>query len=143
LISGSRDNTARQWDLKTGKEIEEAQGVCEESLSVWAVAVSRNGKWVATGGGDRERAKLEVCEVETGIVKTFKGHSWRITCIDISAEQHTELASGSWDTTARIWNLDTGKLVFKSESLVGAVRFSPDSKKLAVMSTRTRLEVWD
>jgi WD40 repeat protein len=43
--------------------------------------------------------------------------------------------------------LDTGKLVagpFKSEDYVGAVRFSPDSKKLAVKSRTSRcLEVWD
>ncbi|KIK31639.1 hypothetical protein CY34DRAFT_47167, partial [Suillus luteus UH-Slu-Lm8-n1] len=76
---------------------------------------------------------------------TFKGHSWRITCIDISAD-NTLLASGSWDTTARIWNLDTGKLVgpFKSEDWVGAVRFSPDSRKLAVKTYwGSSLEVWD
>jgi WD40 repeat protein len=79
-------------------------------------------------------------------VKTFKGDSNWITCIDISAD-NTRLASGSWDKTARIWNLDAGKLVagpFKSEDGVGTVRFSPDSKKLAVKSQSGRcLEVWD
>jgi WD40 repeat protein len=43
--------------------------------------------------------------------------------------------------------MDTGKLVagpMKSKDSVGAVRFSPDSKKLAVMSFWGRcLEVWD
>jgi WD40 repeat protein len=141
MISGSGDKTARQWDLKTGKEIEEARGVCEGN--VLAVAVSRNGRWVATGSG---RGELKACEVETGIVKTFKGHLDWINCIDISAD-NALLASGSWDTTARIWNLDTGKLVagpFQSEDWVGAVRFSPDSKKLAVVSYwGNYLEVWD
>jgi WD40 repeat protein len=132
MISGSLDKTARKWDLKTGKEIEEARDVCEES--VWAVAVSRNGRWVAgvTGG---DHGELKVCEVETGIVKTFKGHSRQITCIDIPAD-NTLLASGSFDKTVRIWNLDTGKLVapFRCEDWVGAVQFSPDLKKLAVRS---------
>ncbi|KIK38496.1 hypothetical protein CY34DRAFT_809293 [Suillus luteus UH-Slu-Lm8-n1] len=144
MISGSRDNTARQWDLKAGKEIEEARSDCEGS--VWAVAVSRNGRWVATGGGDDDCGELKACEVETGIVKTFKGHLDLINCIDISTD-NTQLASGSWDATARIWNLDTGKLVagpIKSENAVGAVRFSPDSKKLAVKSwAGLWLEVWD
>jgi WD40 repeat protein len=143
MISGSLDKTTRQWDLKAGKEIEEARGVCEGS--VCAVAVSRNGRWVATSG-DGERGELKACEVETGIVKTFKGHSNWITCIDISAD-NTRLASGSDNKTARIWNMDTGKLVagpFKSEDPVGAVRFSPDSKKLAVKSQSGEyLEVWD
>jgi WD40 repeat protein len=44
--------------------------------------------------------------------------------------------------------MDTGKLVagpFESDDEVGAVRFSPDSKKLAVESNANRkwLEVWD
>jgi WD40 repeat protein len=144
MISGSQDKTTRQWDVKAGKEIEEARGVCEGYVCV--VAVSRNGRWVATGGGDGSRGEVKVCEVETGIVKTFKGHSRAIFCIDISAD-NTRLASGSFDKTARIWNLDTGELVagpFKSEDYVGAIRFSPDSKKLAVKSWTCRcLEVWD
>ncbi|KAG2343548.1 WD40 repeat-like protein [Suillus weaverae] len=147
MISGSSDKTTRQWDLKAGKEIEEAWGVCEGM--VWAVAVSRDGRWVVTGGGDLN-GELKACEVETGIVKTFKGHSdeinCEIICIDISAD-NTLLASGSFDETARIWNLETGKLVagpFKSGGYVGAVRFSPDSKKLAVkLDLGTCLEVWD
>jgi WD40 repeat protein len=144
MISGCRGKTARRWDLKAGKEIEEARSVCEGE--VWAVAVSRNGRWIVTGGGDWNSAELKACEVETGITKTFKGHSGVITCIDISVD-NTQLASGSWDKTARIWNMDTGKLVagpFKSENWVGAVRFSPDSKKLAVKSDTGRcLEVWN
>ncbi|KAG1760174.1 WD40-repeat-containing domain protein [Suillus occidentalis] len=141
MISGSLDKTARQWDLEVGKEIEEARSDWEGR--VLAVAVSRNGRWVATGGDDKE---LKVCEVETGIVKTFKGHSQAISCIDISAD-NAWLASGSFDFTTRIWNLDTGKLVagpFKSIGPMGAVRFSPDSRKLAVkLNWGTCLEIWD
>jgi WD40 repeat protein len=42
MISGSWDRTTRQWDVKAGKEIEEARGVCEEKVQT--VAVSRNGR---------------------------------------------------------------------------------------------------
>ncbi|KAG2339335.1 WD40 repeat-like protein [Suillus weaverae] len=141
LISGSWDKTGRQWDLKAGKEIEEARDVCEKE--VYAVAVSRNGRWIVSAGG---RPELKACEIEKGIVRKFEGHSWLITCIDISADS-TLLASGAKDFTARIWSLDTAKLVagpFESLDLVGAVRFSTGSKKLAVQShAGTCLEVWD
>ncbi|KAJ8591232.1 WD40 repeat-like protein [Rhizopogon salebrosus TDB-379] len=144
MISGSGDKTTRQWDMQTGKEIEKARDVCE--WDVRAVAVSRNSQWVITTGGDREHAELKVCEVETGIMKTFKGHSKEINCIDICADS-TLFASGSDDCTTRIWNLDTGKLVagpFESPDFVGAVRFSRDSKKLAVNSDVGKcLEVWN
>ncbi|KAG1857431.1 WD40-repeat-containing domain protein [Suillus subluteus] len=127
MISGSADKTTRQ-------------------LEVEAVAVSRDGRWVVTGGGDPSSGELKAWKVDTGIVKKFEGHSQKICCIDISAG-NTLLASGSSDETARIWNLKTGKLVarpFKSIGRVGAARFSPDSKKLAVkLDFGTCLEVWD
>ncbi|KAG2122221.1 WD40-repeat-containing domain protein [Suillus clintonianus] len=144
MISGSRDKTARRWDMQKGKEIAEARDVCEEGI--YAVAVSRDGRYVSIGGGELDNGELKACEVETGIVKTFQGHSQRVTCIDISSDS-TLLASGSWDATARIWSLKTGELVagpFRSVDWVGVVRFSPDLKKLAVKSeARNCLEVWD
>ncbi|KAG2343592.1 WD40 repeat-like protein [Suillus weaverae] len=144
MISGSWDKTARQWDLQAGKEIEGARNVCERGI--WVVAVSKDGRWAITGGGGLGHGELKVIEVETGIVTEFESHSRGISCIDISADSKF-LASGSWDRTMRIWSLGTGKLVagpFESIDWVGAVRFSPDSKKLVVKSQAGKcLEVWD
>jgi WD40 repeat protein len=65
-----------------------------------------------TGGGYWNSAKLKVWEVEMGIVRKVQGHSQRISCIDIYiSEDNTLLVSGSWDSTAQIWNLEMGKLV--------------------------------
>jgi WD40 repeat protein len=145
MISGSEDKTIRRWDLREGKEIKEAREVCEEGIS--AVGISRDGRWVVTAVG----GVLEVSEVETGIVRTFlDGFSW-IDCIDISADS-TLVAVGSIDSQVRIWSLDTGKLVAGSFKIsyggdrdyLGALRFSEDSKKLAVISYWGKwLQVWD
>jgi WD40 repeat protein len=144
MISGSYDKTTRQWNMQTGKEFEKARDVCE--WNVTAVAVSGDGRWVITAGGDYQHGELKACEVETGIVKTFPGHSQEITCIDMCIDS-TLFASGSSDQTTRIWSLDTGKLVagpFESPDMVGAVRFSRDLKKLAVNSDVSKcLEVWN
>jgi WD40 repeat protein len=126
MVSVSFDRTARRW----GEEGEKARDVCEHGLH--AVAVSRDGRWVITAGGNSDHGELEACEVETGIVKKFQGHSETITCINISADC-TLLASGSWDSTVRTWSLNTGKLVagpIKSvlTTMLGAVRFSQNSK---------------
>ncbi|KAJ8584499.1 YVTN repeat-like/Quino protein amine dehydrogenase [Rhizopogon salebrosus TDB-379] len=146
IISGSADKTTRLWDLQAGKEIEEARVVGEQTVDV--VVVSSDGRWVVTGGlGGVHKVKAN--EVKAGSVKTFEGHSPGITCIDISMDRKL-LASGSWDDRIRIWSLDTGELVagpFHSVDFpgeVGAVRFSHDSRKLAVKSEfESRLEVWD
>jgi WD40 repeat protein len=150
MISGSGDKTVRKWDLHTGKEIDEARVVCEEEVN--AVAVSRDGRWLITGterdDNDPTNVELKGREIKTGIMKTFKGHSGRVTCIDISADSKL-LASGSVDGTARIWDLDTSKLVagpFRSLQAYwgGTVRFSQDSRKLVVKSCVGKcLEVWD
>ncbi|OAX34020.1 WD40 repeat-like protein [Rhizopogon vinicolor AM-OR11-026] len=142
MISASGNNAVRRWDLQAGKEIEKRK-VCKYEMG--AVAVSGDSRWVVTAGGDRLHGELKAWEVETGIIKTFHGHSENIICIDISADC-TLLASGSLDQTARIWSLDTGKPVagpFKATGM-GAIRFSPDSKKLAVNSWQADcLEVLD
>jgi WD40 repeat protein len=138
MISASGDKIVRLWDLEADKEIEEAQVVHEEG--VCAVAVSRDGHWIITAGGYSAfrncQGELKACEVDTGIVKTFDGHSYQVMCIDISLDSK-QLASGSWDGTARIWSLDTGELVagpFEHDDWISAVGFSQNLKKFAVRS---------
>jgi WD40 repeat protein len=142
MISGSRDKTIRRWDLRKGKEIEKVRQVYE---LVQAVGVSRDGRWVINAGGN----DMKVSEVETGIVRTFHEDDF-ICCIDISADS-TLLAGGSY-SEVRVWNLDTGELVAgpfdNGRNFPGALRFSEDSRKLAVLVSsydgkERRLQVWD
>ncbi|KAG2156407.1 hypothetical protein DEU56DRAFT_975973 [Suillus clintonianus] len=153
LISGSWDKTTRRWDLQVGKEIEEARDVYEHEVS--AVAVSNDARWVVTvvsrhGGPGNTLSwglNVKVRDVETG-TKHFErfSRSGKVSCIDISTD-NTLLANGMWDGSVQIRSLDTGKLVagpLRCDDYVGAIRFSPDSKKLAAMSHVGKcLEVWD
>jgi WD40 repeat protein len=154
MFSGSSDGTSRRWNLETCREIDEARDVYEQNI--WAVAVSRDGRWIVTGiaedrSGDHP-GEIKACNLETGVVKTFKGHSLpgqgMMMCIDISVDSKL-LASGAGDGF-RIWNLDTGQLLagpseFKTPRHhgVSAVRFSQDSTKLAVRAHGSGIEVWD
>lgn len=61
MISRSGDKTTRRWDLRAGKEIDEARGFYEPE--VLAVGVSKDARWVVTGGGDWNNAELNACEV--------------------------------------------------------------------------------
>ncbi|KAG1806485.1 WD40-repeat-containing domain protein [Suillus plorans] len=155
MVSASYDKTTRQWDLQTGKEIEEARHVCEQEMRT--MALSRDGRWVVTSSTvapDIKVEELEARDVETRIVKTFEGHFNWIRCIDVSADG-TLLVGGSWDDGVLIWSMETGKLVagpFRVRATnrsphppsIGVVRFSQDSKKFAISSdTGRRLEVWD
>ncbi|KAG2052695.1 WD40 repeat-like protein [Suillus hirtellus] len=140
MISGSLDKTIRRWDLREGKEIKEAREYFQ--YDVHGVGVSRDGRWVVTVVD----GVLKVCEVETGIVRTFHDGC---NCIDISV--NNLLAGVSYDGI-RIWSLDTSELVagpfrFSGKS-AGALGLSQDSRKLAATSfdwesKQSYLEVWD
>ncbi|KAG1849359.1 WD40-repeat-containing domain protein, partial [Suillus tomentosus] len=150
MISGSEDKTVRQWDLKAGKEIERARSVCEGD--VWAVAVSGDGRWVVAAGGDWNSTELKACEVETGIVKTFEGHSNQITCVDISADS-TLLATGAKDFTVRVWNLESWTLAKSWPTVLGdsfeghtgtieSLALSFDCTLLASASSDDTVKLW-
>ncbi|KAJ8585892.1 WD40 repeat-like protein, partial [Rhizopogon salebrosus TDB-379] len=132
------DKTTRRYDLRAGEEIEHMRDVCE--WAVYAVAVSRDGRWVITAGEE-----LKACEVETGMVKTFQGHPRGISCIDISKDSML-LASGSNDSTVRIWSLDTGRLVaapFEGHTeVIGGLAVSFGGALLASTSFDNTIKLW-
>jgi WD40 repeat protein len=142
MISRSRDKTIRRWDLREGKEIKEAREVCDNYHSGEAV-VSRDGRWVVTADW-----RIKICNIETGNVKTQSRDSCWISCMDISPDG-TLVAAGTQFGRACVWSLDTGKIVAGplecSDDYVGALRFSEDSRKLAVISRWgiQSLRVWD
>ena len=160
IISVCSDQTIRQWDLQAGREIEQVRHLHEGKP--YRAETSRDGRWVMTFGRDGEYTKVKAYEVETGIVKTVTFQDSRlidINSFDISADGKVLACVSLF--IVRIWGMDTGKLVaqlgpFKSREglqhpltfgdpcYVGGVRFSPDSKKVAVESNaRACLEVWD
>jgi len=75
-------------------------------------------------------------------VQTFQGHSELVRSVTISPDSQI-LASSSPDKTIKLWNLETGALLYTLEghsSVVISVAFSPDGKTLASASN---LEVGD
>ena len=71
------------------------------------------------------------------------GHTSGIHSISLSADG-LFLASGSWDGTARIWDLGSLECVntFSGSSEVQAVSFSPSGSQLAVLDSGS-ISLWD
>jgi WD40 repeat protein len=82
MISGSVDKTARQWDLKEGKEIEEVRDVCEED--VWAHCRKRQ-IMSATDVAKTSRSVANPCEMFARFVVTVMSNDWsQFSCIRVS-----------------------------------------------------------
>lgn len=163
-----RDNVIKVWDLAAKKDTVSIKPPTIKGLGEYRGLVFADGKlFVGTGElikmskekeKDKDKAKEKDKErpFRFGEIKSFDantgkpgptliGHTLNIDALAISRDGK-ELASGSEDATAKIWNIATGKdtQTFKghTDSVTG-VAFSPDGKQLATTSLDRTLRVWD
>ncbi|CAE6541800.1 unnamed protein product [Rhizoctonia solani] len=101
VVSGSDDNTARLWDVKTGNTVLELVG---HSSNVAAVAFSPDGSCIASASFDNT---IRLWNSKTGqnLGQPLVGHSKRVRCLAFSPDG-TYLVSGSDDNSVRAWSLD-------------------------------------
>ena len=105
LVSGSDDNTARLWDVASGKELLSFEGHTDRVISV---KFFHNDLYLISGSEDNT-AKIWNCK--TGkLVFDLKGHTERIKAVNLSLDEKLAITS-SGDNTAKIWNTETGRLL--------------------------------
>ncbi len=78
-------------------------------------------------------------------VQTLPGHSSFVNSLAISPDGKT-LASGSWDQTIKIWNLETGEFIDTltgHSDRVNSVTISGDGKLLASGSSDETIKFWN
>jgi WD40 repeat protein/uncharacterized caspase-like protein len=139
LTGGTRDGFVRIWDVETGHETKSFQFVDEFNASSKSVALSPDGKSIATAhtetivmGDKPPRQIIELWNVMTGkVFLTLTGHTDSVSSLAFSPNG-TLLASGGEDKTIRFWSLTTGKMIrtLKDSGSVMAIAFSPDGKNL-------------
>ena len=120
----------RQWRQLTG-----------HSNSVWAVAFSPGGEFLATASVDKT-AKLWNLQGEELI--TFTGHSNSVWGVAFSPGGEF-LATASHDKTAKLWNLQGEELITFTGHSYGlrAVAFSPGGEFLATASGDKTAKLWN
>ena len=137
VLGGS--NGIRRWQLKDGQEVGTQMG-----KNLYAISVSRDCKWIVCateeGGADVWDAEMQekVVDVEGG--KT-------VMTVDVSPDS-TMFATGTGlgDDTANVWSLTTGKRLvgpLKHTNFVTAVRFSPNSMRIATACWEGSIRVFD
>jgi F-box/WD-40 domain protein MET30 len=74
-------------------------------------------------------------------IKTFKGHENGVTCLQFD---HNVLATGSYDTTIKIWNIETGEVIRTLRGHTSTVRcLQFDDSKLISGSFDKTIKIWN
>jgi WD40 repeat protein len=144
----------------SGREEESTAGSAEELLRLagaryWVecVAVSPDGRWVATGSGQPLQAEegdpdfsVRIWDIQTGKeLRRFLGHSHWVMSVAFSPDGRRVL-SGSYDNSVRLWDLDTGNLLHRltgHTERVRSVAYSPDGRYALSGSYDKTMRLWD
>ncbi|KAG2066421.1 WD40 repeat-like protein, partial [Suillus decipiens] len=143
MVTGSYDRMLRLWDLKTGLVLRKMEG---HRSRVRALAISSNGNWIASGD---ESGVLIIWHGKTGepLKQAIKAHDGWIFSLDFSSDSRA-LASGSSDTTTKLWTCQTStwkqfgdpwKGHFKS---IHTISLNSSGTLLASASHDNRVRLW-
>ncbi|KAG0222484.1 chromatin associated protein [Mortierella sp. GBAus27b] len=109
LVSGSLDRTLKTWDLgRIGQDGGAQTNLCKSSSDghkdfVLSVAVTPDGKWVASGSKDRTVQFWDSNTMSAQLA--LQGHENSVISVTFSPAG-TYFATGSGDTRARVWSYE-------------------------------------
>ncbi|KAF9415811.1 hypothetical protein BGZ94_010389 [Podila epigama] len=134
IVSGSRDNTIKIWNLATGACLRTYKG---HSASV--LCLQYDDERIVSGGSD---SNIIVRDLQTGkIERWLQGHGDSV--LSLRLEKDT-VVSCSKDRTVKIWKISTGELVRTltgHRAAVNAVQFSPESSTETYLGGHQRIVV--
>jgi WD40 repeat protein len=139
LASGSRDNTIKLWDVKTGQELSTLTG---HGNSVFSVAINPQGNILASGSKDRT---IKLWDLQTNqVIRTWR-HKDAVRSV-VFSHDGSILASGSYDGTIKLWEVKSGRLLNTIDAHkdgVLTIAFTPDDQVIASGGREDLIKLWE
>ncbi len=137
VVSGSRDEAVRLWDVRTGRAVATLHG---HQDSVLALAALPDGR-VVSGSADKT---LRVWDVQTGrALATLRGHGAFVVALAVLPDGR--VISSSSAMTIRVWDVETGRTLATlkgHQGWVSALAVLPDGHIVSGSRDDT-MRVWD
>jgi len=139
MVTGSYDKTLCLWDLKDGTMLKKIEG---HHAGVQALAVSRNGKFIASGDVNGELIGWDGDSGEP-LTQIIKAHNSNIITADFSPDS-AAMATVSYDETMKLWRTDTWQIQHNINfgEAVECARYSPSGELLAI-ATQKYIQIWN
>jgi WD40 repeat protein len=147
LVSGSYDQTVKQWDLETGKLLESSY---DESGSIYAIAIHQQGKFIASGGGD---GSIKIWALGTGeMLCLLTGNIISVESVALSSSGEI-IAAGCVDGTIKLWYLkedlftsslevNPSLVILAHQGQVMSLVFSRDGQILYSSAVDGLIKIW-
>ncbi len=147
LAASAADGTVREWVRAESGGYQAAEGgpavivLGEGGGLLWAARYAPGGGVLTIGGND-----ARLWDPATGeVVRRFSPHG-AVASVDLSLDG-TRLVTGSWDRSAKVWDLETGKALARLDGVhrgfVNSVRYSPDGARVLTASNDGTARFWD
>jgi len=140
VVTASGDNSAKVWNVKTGKVI---MNLNNHSSHVFCAGFSPNSWLLVTVGGN----VAEVWNIPSGrLYKTLKGHTKIVHSARFNSSG-TRIVTTSEDGTVKIWDLASARVIrdiqITNKGWTYTAVFSPRGGSIAVGAHGGILGVWD
>jgi eukaryotic-like serine/threonine-protein kinase len=151
IASASIDKTVKVWSLTNGQAVFTLTPQLLSYYGERAVAWSPDGKYIVSGDDDHTVYLWDATNLsdtnKPRWIRQFLGHPGHMNYVQSVAwspdGQH--IASGSLDSTVKIWNVATGGLIFTynhHNQQVWSVAWSPDGRRIASASIDGTVQIW-